>query len=82
MAKPKGVLLLGSVPLTDAETVIRKCSKDLGEYIPYIPDGETGERGNFIAWQIGKHMAAPEVLSPYGSWGAPSKTPVPTGRGS
>lgn len=49
---PRGVLLLGSVPLSDAEEVFRTTSSILGGRLRRIPDGETGVRSNWIGWQI------------------------------
>jgi hypothetical protein len=49
--QPHGVHLVGSVPLRDAEEVFRTASSILGERLRRIPDGETGERTNWIGWQ-------------------------------
>jgi hypothetical protein len=46
-----GAHLIGSVPLPDAETVFRTVARELGPYLPRIPDGETGKRGRWIWWQ-------------------------------
>ncbi len=45
------VHLVGSVSLADAETVFATVSDSLGDLCPRIPDGETGERSNWIRWQ-------------------------------
>jgi methionine synthase II (cobalamin-independent) len=45
------VLLIGSVPLRDADSVFRLLSEKLGRSAPRYPDGETGERINWIRWQ-------------------------------
>src|SRR5437870_2208001 len=50
--QPRGVLLVGSVPLTSAEEVFRTTSAILGERLRRIPDGETGVRTNWIGWQL------------------------------
>jgi hypothetical protein len=47
----RGVHLVGSVPLADAEQVFRTVSALLGERVKRIPDGETGVRTNWIGWQ-------------------------------
>ena len=39
------------MPLTDAETVFRTVARELGPYLPRIPDGETGNRIRWIWWQ-------------------------------
>jgi hypothetical protein len=45
------VLLIGSVPLRDADSVFRMLGEKLGQAAPRYPDGETGERINWIRWQ-------------------------------
>ncbi len=49
--QPRGVHLVGSVPLGDAEDVFRTTSSILGGRLRRMPDGETGERTNWIGWQ-------------------------------
>jgi hypothetical protein len=49
--QPRGVHLVGSIPLGDAEDVFRAASTILGGRLRRIPDGETGERTNWIGWQ-------------------------------
>lgn len=44
------VHLVGSVPLADAATVFTTASAALGPRLRRIPDGETGERGDWITW--------------------------------
>lgn len=51
MANPPDILIVGSVPLPDAEGVMRAVAETLGERVRRIPDGETGERLNWIEWQ-------------------------------
>ena len=43
--------LVGSIPLSDAETVFRTVSLALGASIKRIPDGETGDRSRWIWFQ-------------------------------
>jgi hypothetical protein len=43
------VHLVGSVPLADATTVFTTASEALGPRLKRIPDGETGERSDWIA---------------------------------
>ncbi|MHB8691021.1 MAG: hypothetical protein ACYDHH_07210 [Solirubrobacteraceae bacterium] len=45
------VHLVGSVPLQSASEVFRAAAGALGPYLDRIPDGETGERSTWIAWQ-------------------------------
>jgi len=51
-AQPRGVHLVGSVPLSNAGEVFRTASSILGGRLRRIPDGETGVRSNWIGWQI------------------------------
>src|SRR3954471_13237307 len=46
----RNVHLVGSVPLPDARAVFTAVSRELGPYLKYIPDGETGERLDWITW--------------------------------
>src|SRR5689334_8997946 len=49
MTRP--VLLVGSVPMQSAETVFREVSERIGPLLKRVPDGETGERSAWTAWQ-------------------------------
>ena len=51
-AQPRGVHLVGSVPLNNAEEVFRAASSTLGDRLRRVPDGETGVRTNWIGWQL------------------------------
>jgi hypothetical protein len=44
------VHLVGSVPFASARDVFIEVSAALGPYLKRIPDGETGERGDWITW--------------------------------
>src|SRR5262249_48857995 len=44
------VHLVGSVPLRDARDVFTTVSRVLGRRLTRIPDGETGERSDWITW--------------------------------
>lgn len=57
--QPEGALLLGSVPLRDAEKGFTTASSLLGDRLRRIPDGETGPRWNWIAWQVDALAAHP-----------------------
>ena len=46
----RNVYLVGSVPLADAEEVFRQVAVALGPRIKRLPDGETGERRDWITW--------------------------------
>jgi hypothetical protein len=44
------VHLVGSVPMANAETVFEAVSAALGARVTRYPDGETGERRDWITW--------------------------------
>jgi hypothetical protein len=43
--------LVGSVGLKNRDEVFRVVSENLGPHLTRVPDGETGERNTWIAWQ-------------------------------
>ncbi len=47
----RSVHLVGSIGLSDAETVFRTLSEAVGDRAPRYPDGETGDRHYWIRWQ-------------------------------
>jgi hypothetical protein len=49
--KDRPVLLVGSVPLQSASAVFESVSSKLGPLAKRMPDGETGERKDWIMWQ-------------------------------
>ena len=51
MARP--VLLVGSIPLQSSEVVFREVSDRIGPLLKRVPDGETGARSAWTAWQGG-----------------------------
>ncbi len=55
------VLLVGSVPLGSAEEVFETCAHALDGRVKRLPDGETGPRTNWIAWQRGLLGANPAL---------------------
>lgn len=46
----RDVYLVGSVPMADAQEVFKTISAALGPYLKRLPDGETGERSDWITW--------------------------------
>jgi hypothetical protein len=60
MPRPRGVHLVGSVPLQDNAAVFREVSSKLGNHLRRIPDGETGTRKNWIFWQFPLLTAVPQ----------------------
>jgi hypothetical protein len=57
---PSSVHFNGSVNLPDAETVMREISSRIPSGVRRMTDGETGERGYWIMFQIQKFLAMPE----------------------
>ena len=51
--RPLEVLLVGSSPLATPKDFFTTTSKALPGRLHQLPDGETGSRANFIAWQHG-----------------------------
>jgi hypothetical protein len=46
----RNVYLVGSVPMANAKEVFERVSAALGPRVKRLPDGETGERGDWITW--------------------------------
>ncbi len=53
----------GSVNLSDTETVMREITARVPSGVRRIPDGETGDRGNWIFFQMVKFLASPQLES-------------------
>ena len=71
--RPRGVHLVGSVPLADSEAVFREVSARVGDRLRRLPDGETGIRTNWIQWQFPLLLEVPEFEmadEPAGPFGA------------
>ncbi len=56
-----GIHLVGSVPLSDAETVFRTVSGALNPFLRRITDGETGQRGRWIWFQREMLLEHPDM---------------------
>src|SRR5262245_9371790 len=56
---PTGVHFNGSVNLPDAEAVFHEISSTVPDGVRRIPDGETGDRGNWIFFQLQKFWQTP-----------------------
>jgi ubiquinone/menaquinone biosynthesis C-methylase UbiE len=54
------VHLVGSVPMTDAEAVFQACARLLGNRLSRLPDGETGYRSDWLAWQLPVFRSCPQ----------------------
>ncbi len=61
LAAGPSTLLVGSVPLANAEAVFRAAAGTLGATVKRLPDGETGQRSNWIAWQRAVFAAVPQL---------------------
>jgi hypothetical protein len=59
---PTHVHFNGSVNLPDAETVMREIAARIPSGLRRIPDGETGDRGNWIFFQMQKFMQWPSLV--------------------
>ncbi|KAI0799440.1 hypothetical protein GGR55DRAFT_480399 [Xylaria sp. FL0064] len=49
---PAGVLMVGSIPGTSPQEVFMRLTIALPGRLQAVPDGETGERWNYIGWQL------------------------------
>ena len=56
---PSFAHLNGSINLPDTETVFRELGQRLGPIAPRYPDGETGDRQNWIFFQLQRFWATP-----------------------
>jgi hypothetical protein len=61
MSGTRSVHLVGSIGLSDAETVFRTLSETVGGRAPRYPDGETGARHYWIRWQRGVFDDHPDI---------------------
>ncbi|RYC60714.1 hypothetical protein CHU98_g5478 [Xylaria longipes] len=52
--KPTGVLMVGSIPGASPQEVFTRLATGLPGRLLTVPDGETGERWNWIGWQLGR----------------------------
>ena len=71
MSDARSVHLVGSIGLSDAETVFRTLSETVGGRAPRYPDGETGDRHYWIRWQRKVFDDHPDIVlveefDPYG----------------
>src|SRR6266536_3480980 len=59
--KPRGVHLVGSVPLESNTAVFTLASTLLGRHLQRLPDGETGVRLGWIGWQRPIILGMPQL---------------------
>ena len=50
-ARPRDIHVVGSVPLPSTENVFRAINAALDGRVNRLPDGETGNRCNWVQWQ-------------------------------
>ena len=62
MTQRRDVHLVGSVPLASASDVFRTTAKALGPLLAKIPDGETGQRTNWVGFQYGVLAKNPALV--------------------
>jgi hypothetical protein len=60
---PTHVHFNGSVNLADTETVMREIASRVPSGLRRIPDGETGDRGNWIFFQMQKFLQSPSLTA-------------------
>ncbi|MDA1096812.1 MAG: hypothetical protein O3B84_06105 [Chloroflexi bacterium] len=60
LRRPRGVHLVGSVPLSNNAAVFAEVSSKLGTHLRRMPDGETGDRANWTRWQFPLLKAIPQ----------------------
>ena len=53
----------GSVNLADAESVMREIISRVPSGVRRVPDGETGDRGNWIFFQMQKFLQSPSLVA-------------------
>jgi hypothetical protein len=59
---PTGVHFNGSVNLPDADTVMRELAARVGDLAHAYPDGETGDRGNWVYFQLPRLQATKGIV--------------------
>jgi hypothetical protein len=60
---PSHVHFNGSVNLADAESVMREIVSRVPSGVRRVPDGETGDRGNWIFFQMQKFLQSPLLVA-------------------
>jgi len=61
MAEVVGAHLVGSAPVTEPEQLFQLAGAPLGRHLRRVPDGEVGERKNWIGWQYGRLGQCPQL---------------------
>jgi len=72
----RGALLVGSVPAATAEEAMSEALTRLGARLQTLPDGETGERKNWIIHIVESFRSHPDLeVAKEGDWSDYNKTP-------
>ncbi|KAI1326469.1 hypothetical protein F5Y16DRAFT_410854 [Xylariaceae sp. FL0255] len=76
--QPTRVHMVGSVPGASSQDVFTRLTTALPGHLQTVPDGETGERSNYIAWQLDRFPAVAHRMelggAPLPASGPPSLT--------
>lgn len=65
MAQVKGCHLVGSVPLSNTESVFKQCTAGLPHRLKRLPDGETGSRIAFTYFQSFIFQSSPDIMTQF-----------------
>ncbi|GAA5147754.1 hypothetical protein GCM10023321_09010 [Pseudonocardia eucalypti] len=77
MSQPQGAHLVGSVPMDTTEEVLRAAGENLRGHLRRVPDGETGEREGWVAFQAGVFARHPDITTvPRGDGGYAAALPT------
>src|SRR5271169_1403902 len=74
--QPSGAHLVGSVPLANNRAVFKLTSAVLGRHLRRVPDGETGVRAGWIAWQQAVFSSVPQLERTTSHGGAYDNRPL------
>jgi hypothetical protein len=74
---PQGCHLVGSILLPDTETVFRECIERIPNRLKRVPDGETGNRSYFTAFQFAVFSSLPQCMAPFAMNKAAERKDIP-----
>lgn len=79
MSRVRGpALLVGSVPLETVEDVLRACAGELGSFVDAYPDGEVGERINWVFYlAVRTYRGHPKLVPVQDNQGEEIRQPKP-----
>jgi hypothetical protein len=61
-SEQRDIHIVGSVPLPTVEDVFQTLASALGARVKRLPDGEVGERGGWIQWQVNAVQNHPQLV--------------------